>query len=123
MKETTPTSVDEYLSRLPPEQRATLQKVREAIMAAAPEAAEVISYAMPAYKYHGNLIYFAAAKKHCALYGVSDAVVERYKDELAPFRGKDSTLRFTPEKPMPAALIKKLVKARMKENEAARKAK
>lgn len=116
-----PATVDEYLEGLPTDQRATLQSIREAIRAAAPEASEGISYKIPAFKHHGVLIYFGAAKKHCALYGVGDKVMEAHKEELAPFRSADSTIRFTPEKPIPLALVKKLVMARVKENEAARK--
>jgi uncharacterized protein YdhG (YjbR/CyaY superfamily) len=79
------TTVDEYLDALPPDQRAALQRVREAIRAAAPEAIEVISYKIPGFKHHGALIYFGAAKRHCALYGAGEQVMEAYKEELAPF--------------------------------------
>ncbi|MEX0784433.1 MAG: DUF1801 domain-containing protein [Dehalococcoidia bacterium] len=118
---TTPANIDEYLAALPADQRDALQKVREAIRAAAPEATEVISYQIPTFKLQGALIYFGAAKRHCALYGVSDRVMETYKEELAPFRSSDSTIRFTPEKPIPLGLVKKLVKARVKEDIAAHK--
>lgn len=120
---TAPTTIDEYLATVPADQRACLQQLRETIHAAAPEATEVIAYKMPGFKHHGGLVYFAAWAKHLALYGIGDSLVERYRDELAPFRGKDSTLRFTPGNPIPAPLVTKLVKARVAENEAGRNSK
>jgi uncharacterized protein YdhG (YjbR/CyaY superfamily) len=117
---TAPTVVEEYLVALPEAQRGALQQLRATIQAAAPEAAEVFAYKMPGFKHHGPLLYYAAWAKHLALYGVSDAIVSRYSEELAPFRGKDSTLRFTPENPIPGPLVTKLVKARVAENEAGR---
>ena len=120
---TDPTTVDEYLANVPGEQRACLQELRETIHAAAPDATEVMAYKMPGFKQHGGLVYFAAWAKHLALYGIGDSLVERYGDELAPFRGKDATLRFTPQNPIPASLLTKLVKARVAENEAGRDSK
>ncbi|HLF70981.1 MAG TPA: DUF1801 domain-containing protein [Dehalococcoidia bacterium] len=88
--------------------------------AAAPEAVEMIAYRMPAYKYRGrSLVYIGAAKNHCALYGMSD-VIAAHKDELAAYDTSKGTVRFPDGKPLPDALVKKLVKARIGEIEAAR---
>ena len=111
-------NIDSYLADLPAEHRAALEKVRGTIKATAPEAAESISYGIPTFKYKGRpLIYFGAAKKHCALYGSSGSVIETYKEELQPYVTSKGTIRFPPAKPPPTALVKKLVKAQMKEIE------
>ena len=116
MKGPSPTTTDDYLSALPEVQRTALQKLRETIKAAAPEAVESISYGMPTFKYKGRpLIYFGAAKNHCALYGVS---MEAHKDELQSYDTSKGTIRFQPGKPVPAALVKKFVRARIVEIEA-----
>jgi uncharacterized protein YdhG (YjbR/CyaY superfamily) len=109
--------VDEYLSRVPKEARATLEKLRETIKAAAPMAAEVISYQMPMYKHHGMVIGFAAFKNHCSIFPGS-AVMDAHKEELKGYETSKGAIRFSASKPLPAALVKKLVKARMQENEA-----
>jgi len=117
----TPVSnVDDYLAALPEEARATLEKLRKAIKAAAPKAVEVISYQIPTFKYHGFLVAFAAWRKHCGLYVMSKAVMEAHKDELKSYDiGKTATtIRFPANSPLPAALVRKLVKARIAENEA-----
>lgn len=113
------TDVDAYLAALPDDQRKALENVRRTIRAAAPEAAEAISYGIPGYKYKGRpLIYFGAAKNHCALYGSLGSVIEAHKEELKPYVTSKGTIRFPPAEPMPASLVKKLVKAQMKEIEA-----
>jgi uncharacterized protein YdhG (YjbR/CyaY superfamily) len=110
-------TIDEYLAPLPADQRAALQKLRATIASAAPDAAESISYGVPTFKYKGRpLVNFGAAKKHCALYGM--AVVEADRVALEGFDTSKGTIRFTPDKPLPTALVKKLVKARMKKIEA-----
>ena len=111
------TTVDEYLAAVPAEMRATLERMREAIRIAAPDAMESISYGMPGYKYRGRpLIAFAAWKTHCAIYGFN---VAAYPDELAGYEesGK-GTVRFTPDRPLPSSSIAKLVRARMREIDA-----
>lgn len=118
VKTAVPKTVDEYLRGLPDDQRKVLKQLREIIKATAPEAEELISYHMPGYNYHGPLVYFAAYKKHCSLFAVSKKIIKQFEKELEPFRTTTSTLHFTPEKPLPAALVKKIVKLRMKENEA-----
>jgi uncharacterized protein YdhG (YjbR/CyaY superfamily) len=108
-------TVDAYLAALPADQRAALQDLRATIKAAAPEAAESIAYAMPAYKYKGKpLIYFAAAKNHCGIYGARAVELE----ELKSFEVSKGTVRFTPERPVPPEVVTKLVKARIAEIEA-----
>lgn len=109
--------VDEYLAGVPKEARATLEKLRKTIKAAAPMAAEGISYQMPMYKHHGMVIGFAAFKDHCSIFPGS-AVMDAYKEELKHYSTSKGTIRFPANKPLPAALVKKLVKARIKENEA-----
>ena len=109
--------VDEYLAGVPKEARATLEKLRKTIKAAAPMASESISYQMPMYKHHGMLIGFAAFKDHCSLFPGS-AVMDAHKEELKRYDTSKGTIRFPANKPLPAALVKKLVKARIAENEA-----
>ncbi len=109
--------VDEYLAGVPKEARTTLEKLRKTIKAAAPMASEVISYQMPMYKHHGMVVGFAAFKDHCSIFPGS-AVMDAYKEELKRYDTSKGTIRFPANKPLPAALVKKLVKARIKENEA-----
>jgi uncharacterized protein YdhG (YjbR/CyaY superfamily) len=109
--------VDEYLAGVPKEARATLEKLRKTIKAAAPMASEIISYQMPMYKHHGMLVGFAAFKDHCSLFPGS-AVMNKYKEELKRYDTSKGTIRFPTGKPLPAALVRKLVKAKIEENEA-----
>ena len=112
----TPQTVDDYLAALPEEARATLEKIRKTIKAVAPKATEVISYQMPMYKYHGMLVGFAAFKDHCSFFPGANPVAT-FKDELKAYKTSKGTIRFPIGKPLPAALVKKLVKARVAENE------
>jgi uncharacterized protein YdhG (YjbR/CyaY superfamily) len=116
-KTTVAKDVDEYLAGVPKEARATLEKLRKTIKAAAPMASEVISYQMPMYKHHGMVIGFAAFKNHCSIFPGS-AVMDAHKAELKRYETSKGTIRFPASKPLPAALVKKLVKARIEENEA-----
>jgi uncharacterized protein YdhG (YjbR/CyaY superfamily) len=109
--------VDEYLAGVPKEARAVLEKLRQTIKAAAPMASEVISYQMPMYKHHGMVMGFAAFKDHCSIFPGS-AVMDEHKEELKRYSTSKGTIRFPVNKPLPAALVKKLVKTRIKENEA-----
>ena len=109
-------SIDAYLKALPADQRAALQRVRKAILATCPDAEEVISYGMPAFKWNGILLYMAAATHHCAVYGAISSVVAADKALYAKFLSSKGTLKFTPAKPLPLTLIRKLVKGRMREN-------
>src|SRR5256885_12303425 len=116
-----PTNVEEYLAALPEGSRAALTKIRETIKAAAPEATETISYQMPAFKDHGRFIVsYAAFKGHCSLFPASTAVMEALGEELKPYFSGKGTLRFTADKPIPAVLVKKLVRVRIEEIQAHR---
>ena len=115
--DSTPQTVDDYLAALPEESRATLEKLRKTIKAAAPKATEMISYQMPMYKHHGMVIGFAAFKDHCSIFPGS-AVMDAYEEELKRYDTSKGTIRFPANKPLPAALVKKLIKARIAENEA-----
>jgi uncharacterized protein YdhG (YjbR/CyaY superfamily) len=112
-------SVDAYLADLPDDARTTLEKIRRAIEAAAPKATETIAYGMPAFDYAGRpLVYFAAFKKHCSFFPASYAVMEAFSEELEPYDVEKGTIRFPIGKPLPAALVKRIVKARVRETDA-----
>ena len=117
-----PTSVEDYLAALPEAQRAALEKLRTTIKAAAPEATETISYQMPAFKLHGRfLVWYAAFKDHCSLFPASAKVLDAHGEALRDYFSGKGTLRFTADKPIPAALVKKIVKTRIEENAALRR--
>ena len=108
-----PKTVDAYLARVPEPARGTLNKIRAAIRSAAPrEATEIISYGIPAFKYEGVLVWFAAFSDHCSLFPTA-AVIEMFKNELKGFSISKGTIQFPTDKPLPAALVKKMVKARV----------
>jgi uncharacterized protein YdhG (YjbR/CyaY superfamily) len=112
-----PKNIDEYLARVPERARSTLNRIRAVIRSVAPpEATEAISYGMPAFKYKGMLVWFAAFSKHCSLFPTA-AVIEAFKKELKGFTISKGTIQFPVDKPLPTALVKKLVKARIAENE------
>ena len=114
-----PNSVEDYLASLPEEQRAALEKLRKTIKATAPKATETISYQMPAFKQDGRfLVSYAAFKDHCSLYPASYAVMEALGGELEPYFSGKGTLRFQADRPIPAALVKKIVELRLQENAA-----
>ncbi len=111
-------TIDEYLAQLPPDKRAALQWLRRHIKAAAPGAEECISYGIPAFRLDGKLlVHFGAAARHCAFY--PGAVVEQYARELAAYDTSKGTIRFPPDDPLPAALVRKLVKAQITRRAAA----
>lgn len=113
-----PEGVDEYLVGVPEPARSTLNKIRAAIRSAVPpEATEVISYRIPTFKYKGPLLGFAAFPNHCSLFPMSPSVIEAFKNELKDFHTSKGTIRFPVDKPLSATLVKKLVKARITENE------
>ena len=108
-----PKNVDEYLAGVPEPARSSLNKIRAAIRSAVPpEATETISYGMPAFKYKGVLAWFAAFAKHCSLFPTA-SVIETFKSELKGFATSKGTIQFPTDKPLPAALVKKMVKARV----------
>ena len=110
-------NVEEYLAGVPEPARGTLQKVRAVIRSAVPvEAAECISYGMPTFKYRGVVLHYAAFAKHCSLFP-GPAVIDEFKDELQGYKTSKGTIQFPVDKPLPAALLKKMVKARIEENE------
>ena len=113
-----PKSIDEYLAGVPEPARSTLKKLRATIRSVAPkETTESISYGMPAFKYKGPLVYFSAFAKHCSFFPGNSKLIAEFKDELKDFPSSKGTIRFPLDKPLPAALVKKLVKARVAENE------
>lgn len=117
-------AVDAYLAALPEPARATLQAVRDRVRAAAPKAAEeCISYRMPALRYKGVLVAYAAFKRHCSFFPMSAALLDEFADEVKPYRTAKGTLQFPPDKPLSATLIRKIVKARVAQNEAKASAK
>ncbi|MGH7569735.1 MAG: iron chaperone [Gemmatimonadales bacterium] len=108
-------SVNAYLKAVPPAARAALQALRRTIKAAAPGATEGISYGIPSFKHHGYLVGFAAFKHHCSFF--PGTALNAFKRELASYQTSKGTIRFTVDKPLPAALVRKLVKARVAQNE------
>src|SRR5579863_6551541 len=111
-------TVEEYLARVPEPGRSTLMKVRAVIRSVAPaESSEVISYGIPTFRYKRGLVAIAAFKDHCSFFPLGASVLDSFKDELKPFRVSKGTLHFPLDKPLPAALVKKIVKARIAENE------
>lgn len=118
-KSAVPKTVDEYIARSPKESRDALSQLRKAIRAAAPKATEVISYQIPVYKYGGRpLVGFAGYKKHYGFYLMSFAVMKAHDAEVKDYRSSKFTLQFPVEEPLPIALVKKLVKARVAEVDA-----
>jgi uncharacterized protein YdhG (YjbR/CyaY superfamily) len=112
-----PKTVNEYLAGVPEPARTTLNKVRAVIRSVAPTGAtESISYGIPTFKYKGMLASFAAFSDHCSLFPGAGPTIE-FKDELKNFQTSKGTIRFAPNKPLPAALLKRLVKARIAEND------
>ena len=112
---TAPANTDAYTKQFPPEVQVLLQKLRAAIKAAAPKAEEVISYQMPAYNYHGMLVYFAAYKNHIGFYPTGSGI-EAFKKELSVYKGSKGAVQFPLDKPLPLALIKQIVKFRVQMN-------
>src|SRR5215472_14839987 len=112
-----PKTIDEYLANVKPGQRKTLQKLRQTIQTAAPNAEECISYGIPAFRVNRRLlVFFGAWTNHCAFYPGSTATLKNFRNELRNFQTRKGTIRFSPDKPLPVALVKKLVKTRIAEN-------
>ena len=107
-----PKTIDDYLARASSGQRAALNRLRKAIRAAAPRAEECISYQLPAFRLDGRmLVWFGAGANHCAFY--PGAVVQAFKRELLDYKTSKGTIRFQPDHPLPAALVRRLVRARI----------
>jgi uncharacterized protein YdhG (YjbR/CyaY superfamily) len=114
--QSSPTTIDEYIAGFPREVQKILKKIRATIRKAAPAAAEKISYQIPTFTLNGKyLIYFAAWKKHVALYPAPRGH-EKFKDELAAYEGGKGTVKFPLDRPIPFGLISRIVKFKVKEN-------
>jgi uncharacterized protein YdhG (YjbR/CyaY superfamily) len=109
-------TIDEYLAALSADKRAALEKLRKTIRAAAPEAEECLSYGICAFRQNGMLVGFGATANHCAFYLMSSSTVAAHKDDLKHYDTSKGAIRFQAEKPLPARLVRKLVKARIAEN-------
>lgn len=115
-----PATPDDFLAAVPEPAHSALQKLRAQIRAAAPDAEEYIGYGVPAFRQNGALVSYAAAKDHLSFYIQSPKTLEAFADQLTAFKTSKGAISFQPDKPIPAALVKKLVKARLAENEALR---
>ncbi len=112
-----PKTIDEYLAALSDDKRAALEKLRMTVKAVAPKAEECISYQIPAFRLDGKmLVGFGATANHCAFYPMSASTVAAHKDALKDYDISKGTIRFQADKPLPVALVRKLVKARIVEN-------
>lgn len=110
-------SVQTYIAQFPPSTRKLLQQVRKAVREAAPDAEETISYNIPTFRYHGNLVHFAAWKDHIGFYPTSSGI-KAFAEELAKYETSRGTVQFPMDRPLPIGLIKKLTRFRVKENRA-----
>jgi uncharacterized protein YdhG (YjbR/CyaY superfamily) len=115
-----PKNIDEYMIGFPEETQLLMEELREPIRKAAPEAEEVISYSMPAFKWHGILVYFAGYKNHIGFYPGSGAIVT-FEKELVKYKTSKGAIQFPLDKPLPLALITKIVKLRVKQNKEKKK--
>ena len=112
-----PDGVEEYLAALPPEARTFLKELREAILAAVPDPTEVISYQMPAVRSGGRVVvWYAVFKDHYSVFPATKGVREALGEELVPYLSGKGTVRLSPDEPVPVALVKRIVEARLEEN-------
>lgn len=110
-------SVEEYLAGTPEPARSTLQHIRKVIKSVVPkETTEVISYRIPMFKFNGMLVGYAAFAKHCSLFPTGSGVIEKFAKELKGYKTSRGTIQFPSDKPLPDALVKKIVRERVKEN-------
>jgi len=110
-------TVDDYLAKLPEDKRAVLEQLRKTIKTATPEATETISYQIPTFKHQGRmLVGFGASKDHCTFFLMSTSVMAAFKDDLKEYKLGKGSVRFQADRPLPAELVRKLVKARITEN-------
>lgn len=122
MEKVKPKNVEEYLAGVPEPGRSTLRKVQAIIRSVVPpDTVETISYGMPAFRYIKPLVAFAAFSDHCSLFPMNASLIKTFADDLKDFETSKGTIRFPLDKPLPARLLKKLVKARVAENEKKRK--
>lgn len=109
-------SIDEYLASVTPDQRRVLQQLRKAIHVVAPKAEERISYGIPAFRLDGgSLVFFGAWANHCSFYPGSSKTLKNFQSDLKGFQVRKGTIRFAPDNPLPSALVRKLIKARIAE--------
>ena len=117
-----PKDVDDYLADIPEPAQTTLRKIRAHIRSVVPaEATEAISYGMPAFKYKGSLVCFGAFSDHCSFFPMNSSLIRIFKDELKNYKTAKGTIQFPLDKPLSAALVKKMVKYRIAENEQKKK--
>jgi len=116
-------TVEEYLNLFPKEQRNALERLRRVIKVTAPKAEEIISYGMPGYKQNGVLVYFGGFKNHCSFFPASYAVIKQFAEELKDYKTSKGTIQLPLDNAIPSTLIKKMVLARIKENEFKKKEK
>ena len=118
---TTTKTIDEYLAALSDDKRGALEKLRKTIKAAAPKAEECISYQLPAFRLNGKLLVaFGATASHCAFYPMSASTVEAHQDDLQDYDTSKGTIRFQPDDPLPAGLVKRIVRAQVARRRASR---
>jgi uncharacterized protein YdhG (YjbR/CyaY superfamily) len=119
-----PKAVDEYLAGVPEPARSTLNKIRATIRSAAPaEATEAIGYGIPMFKYKGSLVAYAAFSNHCSFFPMNSSLITTFGKELKDFSKSKGTIRFPADKPLSAVLVKKMVKARVAQNESKKQSK
>jgi uncharacterized protein YdhG (YjbR/CyaY superfamily) len=111
-------NIDSYIALQPVEAREGLEKLRQIILSVAPDAEELISYNMPAFKYHGMLVGFLNCKNHYGFYPWNGSIIAVFKEALKTYKTSPGAIQFPKDRPLPMALIKKIVKTRMKENRA-----
>jgi uncharacterized protein YdhG (YjbR/CyaY superfamily) len=110
-------TIDEYISTFPPDVQQIVEKLRKAIQDSAPNAKEAISYGIPAFKLNGDLVYFAAFKKHIGFYPRGPSAIEAFKEELSGYELSKGTIQFPLDQPIPVDLVKRIVKFRIQQNE------
>ena len=109
-------TIDEYLATVSDDQRAALEKLRRTIQAAAPQAEECINYGVAAFRLNGKtLVGFGASSKHCSFYPMSGSTVAAHQNELKEFETTKGSIHFQPNQPLPAALVRKLIKSRCRD--------
>ena len=108
-------NIDDYIATFPKDTQTVLKKLRATIRKAAPKAEETINYQIPTFTLHGNLVHFAAFKNHIGFYPTPSGI-EKFKEELSVYEGAKGSVKFPLDKPMPYALVTKIVKFRVKEN-------
>ena len=108
-------TIDEYIKAFPKDTQIMLEKMRRTIRRAAPEAVEAISYQIPTFKLNGNLVHFAAFKKHIGFYPTSSGI-RAFKKQLSPYKGAKGSVQFPKDKPIPYDLVRKITIFRVKEN-------